>query len=121
LALGQPGAFFAWITPYTTELQGCERGTSVGTSDLDRIVLAVQKTGRTAAELTALGMSEVTSLDRDEFLTGQREWFRKTLRENLPDFGAAPNAFDRLVELGTSAFDERLKEVLANQGQEGRG
>ncbi len=93
----------------------------MGKRDLDRIVLAVQKTGRTAAELTALGMSEVTSLDRDEFLAGQRDWFRNTLRENLPDFGAPLAAFDRLVELGTSAFDERLNEMLANQGQEGRG
>ena len=89
-------------------------------SDLERIVTAVEKAGRSAAELTALAMTEVAGLDPEEFAARQREWFRDTLRENLPDFGAPLKEYERLIFLGAAAFDERLSEALANQGQEGR-
>jgi hypothetical protein len=119
LALGQPGAFF-FGRRYNAH-GGTAGPAMTATSDLERIALAAEKAGRVAAEMTALGLSEVASMRPDEFIAAQREWFRGALRENLLDFGALPEAFDHLVDVGMAAFDDRLKEALANQGQEGRG
>ncbi len=88
-------------------------------SDVDRIILAVEKAGHTAAELTALTLSEVINLDLEQFAATQRKWFRETMQENLPDLHAPPDAHDMLLSRAVAAFDSRLAEVMATAGQEG--
>jgi hypothetical protein len=64
-------------------------------------------------------MSEVMSMDREQFAATQRKWFQETLQENLPDLHAPPDAYDMLLSRAAAASESRLADVMTNAGQEG--